>query len=425
MTSSEWIRTQWGTRARPFSQYSEAECRNLLRNVQNLMEEIVETTGISVFVSYGVLLGGQRNGELIQNDFDVDVIFHSACADDVLANCKLLSTFLVHIGAELRPKNNGQFTAVIDRRSQKFKVEFFAGWDERGMYFQYFAIPGSIPTTDIFPLSTVQILNVPLLAPRDPISSLKAIYGPGWQTPDPDFTYKFTSDTWKPFKFLFSVDRKQKKFWENYYSSPGTELVGSSNPSDFALFAASQIERHSVVVEFGCGNGRDTLHFLRHGCDVLAIDYCSSALQLVNSAASQLQVSLRTQELNLNNIPEVLKFIARNPQSADHLYARFLTHALNDVGVKNLATIAEEVLRPGGRFYLEFRTRPEGTLEDNFSEQEIFENGIHFRRFRTLEETTKFFTKGKFLVSYTLVAKGLARLGKEDPLIARAVLTRR
>src|SRR3712207_7193813 len=66
------------------------------------------------------------------------------------------------------------------------------------------------PYTTLFrslPLRRRTFHGVELPIPNDPERVCAVIYGEGWRTPDPDFRYRFTPETWKP----FHLDRKSTR----------------------------------------------------------------------------------------------------------------------------------------------------------------------------------------------------------------------
>ena len=68
-------------------------------------------------------------------------------------------------------------------------------------------------------------------------------------------------------------------YWDQFYQGKSVGITPTS-PSQFAAFCLSEmVERDiSFVHEIGCGNGRDTLFFLRYGISVSAVDSSLSAI---------------------------------------------------------------------------------------------------------------------------------------------------
>lgn len=71
---------------------------------------------------------------------------------------------------------------------------------------------------------------------------------------------------------------EQKLHWEEVFSKK--KAFFGEKPSDFAkksfeLFRRKEVQ---VVLELGCGLGRDTLFFARNGLRVTALDYAEIAV---------------------------------------------------------------------------------------------------------------------------------------------------
>lgn len=410
------IQTQWGSVARGFGSFSEAELEKFAERISSFCKKITLDTGIPIFLSYGGLLGAVRNGKLIKHDFDIDVIF---CSEDgkVPETCYQLTTYLTSYNAKLEIETNGQFKATVQIDNESVKFEFFAGWTSGGKFYQYFAIPGTISADKIFPLSEIMLEGASFPAPRDPVAVVEKIYGSNWVTPDPSFKYDLSSDDWAPFKFLFLSN--MKKFWEGYYATPEKQRVFASQPSAFAIEMESVLGAKSVIADFGCGNGRDSIHFAKRGHEVFSVDYSSSAIEYVQRVAEDEGVQLRSETLNVQSIGQVVLFAEKHRSTFDAVYARFFTHAIDDIALKNFFMVANEILRPNAQLHIEFRTRPEGTDEAAYASSLMYENGDHFRRLRSMQEMETLVKQAGFSITQSVVAHGLAVWKQEDPLVGR------
>ena len=77
---------------------------------------------------------------------------------------------------------------------------------------------------------------------------------------------------------------KEVSYWDSFYSnSDQKNLI----PSQFAVFAISEMNDHSItfVVECGAGNGRDSFFFCSHWKTVLSLDRSSQAVENISKTA--------------------------------------------------------------------------------------------------------------------------------------------
>ncbi len=137
----------------------------------------------------------------------------------------------------------------------------------------------------------------------------------------------------------------QRRHWDAAFGA-NPEMFGSA-PSDPARKAAEVLRAHGKMslLELGCGQGRDSLFFARHGSHVTALDYSQVAIDnLANEAASADLTPFVT--ACRHDVREPLPFEANSfDASFSHmLFCMVLTSA-------ELERLAEEirgVLRPGG-----------------------------------------------------------------------------
>ena len=73
-----------------------------------------------------------------------------------------------------------------------------------------------------------------------------------------------------------AVPQQKSDYWNSYYASRA--VLKLSAPSQFAAFVAQEAGDAHLIIEVGCGNGRDSLFFARHGFQVVAIDGSEAAI---------------------------------------------------------------------------------------------------------------------------------------------------
>ena len=68
---------------------------------------------------------------------------------------------------------------------------------------------------------------------------------------------------------------KESSYWNNFYAGKFDIAI----PSQFCVLVATEADKSRPVVEFGCGNGRDSIYLARHGFTVFAGDLSKQAVK--------------------------------------------------------------------------------------------------------------------------------------------------
>jgi len=113
--------------------------------------------------------------------------------------------------------------------------------------------------------------------------------------------------------------QETRTFWEEYYSG---QIKGDNSlveePSPFAVEVSSKLPKGCKVLDFGCGNGRDSFFFASQGLTVLAVDTCRKAVELTAAKLPPGSEAIVSDSLNLPDTP------------VEYAYARFVLHALTE-----------------------------------------------------------------------------------------------
>lgn len=413
------ITTQWGSEARPFRAYKDEELKFLLTRTSELISEITAHTGISLFLSYGCLLGAARDGTVIPHDFDIDLGFVVASGDSskILVAADQLIEFLIAKGFFITPQSNGHFKAAYYEEEFPIDIEFFAAWSDESRFYHYFSVRGISISSKILPLGSIELSGIPFPAPNDPEALLEEIYGKNWRIPDPSFSYNLTAEDWQPFSFLFTDTNKD--FWDQYYSNQLTNKVWLESPSQFAAFIGSESKAGSSLLDIGCGNGRDSIFFATLGFQVTCADYSEKALDVCKVAADRQGLKINTAVLSVSSFAETSQFAKGNSEKFDIVYARFFLHAIDENSERNLLRMAFTVLSPNGKLVLEYRCLADDASN---SDEPNFENGDHYRRLVQQQKFESAALLTGFIVDYSIKGRGYAKFRSEDPLIARTIL---
>lgn len=205
------------------------------------------------------------------------------------------------------------------------------------------------------------------------------------------------------------------EYWDSFYRSRDSVAV-PRDPSPFAQWVREQDPHPHVLVDIGTGTGRDALWFARRGQRVLGLDYAPAAVAQAAATADAERLPATFETFDLYDADQVLTTGARLASSGapPTLYGRFLLHALEDDGRRNLWRLAEVTLRDGGRMYLEFRTGKDAEAAHVFGE--------HFRRFLDPDTVVDEIEAGDGRVEYRGDGHGMAPFRGEDPHICRLVV---
>jgi SAM-dependent methyltransferase len=142
-----------------------------------------------------------------------------------------------------------------------------------------------------------------------------------------------------------AAETNQKNHWDRTYQS-SADFLGHE-PSEFGMGAMRTFVANGTkkVIELGCGQGRDTIHFLKHGLEVTAFDYSETCVNQLQERAKKMGL-----EKNLTaSVHDLRKGVPLPDESMDACFSHmFFTMHLSE---KELAFIFKEchrVLKHGG-----------------------------------------------------------------------------
>ncbi len=199
------------------------------------------------------------------------------------------------------------------------------------------------------------------------------------------------------------ADFGRREHWETFYR----KKAASSEPSPFARAVSKQLSPRTVLLEVGCGNGRDSAFFAELGHQVTAVDASPTAIELCRETLTDASITF---EVGTASVVD---------GSFDAVYSRFALHAMPLAEEKELLSVASRVLKVGGRFYVECRSvkDPLAQFGEVLSPTERFYG--HYRRFILLDELRER-TEGVGLkVVDEVEADGLAVYGDDNPVVIR------
>lgn len=206
-----------------------------------------------------------------------------------------------------------------------------------------------------------------------------------------------------------------KNYWEKYYSSQ----KAPEQPSLFAKFVMNNyVKEGTDLLELGCGNGRDSIFFARHGIKVTAIDQCAEDIDLLNK------------KTKINNLKFVCADFTKldNVTLFDYVYSRFTLHSISEQEESDVVLWTAKNIKSGGKFFIEAR----GVKNELYKlgnpvlgqpDAYIYEN--HYRRFIHLNVLLGKLSRAGFEIIYSKEESGFAPFGDTDYVFIRVVASKK
>lgn len=215
---------------------------------------------------------------------------------------------------------------------------------------------------------------------------------------------------------MTGLSTKKDDHWNSYYSSDTTPKL----PSQFAVFALNEMMDVDCVLEFGCGNGRDTLFFARQNLKVLGCDRSKAGIELCSQSADAQNLNAIFQECDLNDKATMDNIIATAKSKLDGklmIYARFFVHAIDETAETTLLDVVSKIMKENGdsTFMVEFRTQRD--------KEQTKVTPDHYRRFVNplqFAEKAKSFNLSNI---YFVEGFGMAKYKSDDAHVARMIFS--
>lgn len=202
-------------------------------------------------------------------------------------------------------------------------------------------------------------------------------------------------------------------YWNHFYKTSVAAF-----PSPFARWISDRYLTYpQKIVEFGCGDGRDSIFFSDSGHSVHAVDQSAVGIQRLQNHES-FGESLST---SCVLISEIFDGDLPDMEGFDLIYSRFFLHAISRADQEAFFNFIESKVSKNVLVAHEFRV-----LEDmeNFVGKKITEDELvtdHYRRFIDFEELVENLSGRGWVIDYAEKSRGFAPFGSEDPWIGRIV----
>jgi SAM-dependent methyltransferase len=379
-----------------------------------------EFFGYQAFLCYGTLLGAVRERGFIGHDLDFDCAYISKHTDGqaILAEVKALAFHLIDQGFDVTAKRT--CLAIKDQASGGVKIDLFHLFytDDGEIRFPFGVAGTSVFHSSQFgQLRTLQLAGAPALVPDSAELLLAHIYGADWRTPNPGFNWQNDRSN-SAREGIISLDDVEEVYWANFYSRASYE-----RGSTFCDFVASQAGLPNVVIDIGCGDGRDSYAFAKAGKRVVGVDRSHIGIRHATAKAEKLGygADIEFHGCDVNNGERLQGIIEHtrlsHPGESLLFYLRFFLHSISAETQDAMMRVLQQCSRPSDFFAAEFRT------DKDEAKQKV--HGKHFRRYQNGPAfATALAEQYNFAVRIQQEGNGFSPYNGEDPELFRVVAAR-
>jgi tellurite methyltransferase len=273
----------------------------------------------------------------------------------------------------------------------------------------------------VFPEKITKFLGIDVSVPKNADIVLESIYGTDWSISNPAFQWRRPKETAIFFRHIHDYQRdKNKDYWDNHYKTTGlNQDAAYPPPSQYAVFLTDFLDPDDLIVEFGCGSGRDALFFSLYGWNVIASDYSdesinSNLLKFSNQIKSK---NLKFIKLNVADTASVASFLKETQSLSKKrriYYSRFFLHAISEEAEDILRNSLDSQSQGGDLLAIETRIsgdelRPKMTPP-------------HYRRNIDENKTIEKWENLGWNRLYVKTGDGLAKYKQDDALVCRFIL---
>jgi len=205
-------------------------------------------------------------------------------------------------------------------------------------------------------------------------------------------------------------------YWDNFYKN-----LKLSVPSQFCAMVAVELPTDAIVLEFGCGNGRDAFYFASRGLKLVAMDLSQQAIDICSGRAAE--DGFKQASFIKGSLADAGD-VARQFEQARKIskgkvltcYSRFVMHSINDHQQTSFLKALGNEMKSGEKIFLEFRSKEDAELEKTF--------GNHYRRFVDTDAFIEESAANGLSLDYRMTGQGMARYKREDPFVSRLILVK-
>lgn len=203
-------------------------------------------------------------------------------------------------------------------------------------------------------------------------------------------------------------------YWEGYYAEQRRALP----PSQFAAFVAGECPGPRLLIDVGCGQGRDALFFRGLGFHTIGIDASQQAIEHCRAqllGVHELEAQEAFQVRDVRSLAADGDFISRIAPVPKIVYSRFFLHAIHEAEEGAFLEFAHRACaREGDVLALEFRT-PLDRERSKVTAQ-------HYRRYIDGSALARRVVEGgRWRLAYQCEGTGLAKFREDDAHVCRLI----
>jgi SAM-dependent methyltransferase len=394
---------------------------NVMGLYNRVRAAVKEIAGYDAFLIYGSLLGAVRENGFIGHDFDFDAAYISDHRDGPAAARELAEIARALIDYGFNVESRVITLHIYDPKSAGVKIDLFHLFFDADGRLRF---PWGVAGTTDFPLAKwqgtreIELGGSTGLIPLNAELMVETMYGASWRTPNSGFSWARERrdravEGRIPAKLGAAVN------WENFYAWNRFD-----DPSPFLAAILERDELPRLVVDLGCGDGRDSIALARAGRRVVGIDHSEIGLRIATERAATVlggeetpPAFVRADFDDRDELRAALAAVDRGPDGAPVLfYGRFLLHALPEDTRATLLAVLDELARPGDHLALEFRTPADEGRPKTYT--------LPGRFYVDPDELTAALARAGFEPLWSDTGTGLSPYQDEDPELFRLLARR-
>ena len=223
---------------------------------------------------------------------------------------------------------------------------------------------------------------------------------------------------------------KEKGYWNTFYSKASIPAV----PSQFCVLVSTELSRSTPIVEFGCGNARDSLYFISQGFTVLASDLSKEAIEsnqekiaadtVAENKGTKFSICDCTDETDVDELIKSARATTGDSDGNIAVYNRFFLHSIDQVQERQFLTSLKKSMIKGDKLYMEYRCDKDEALPKVYGKD-------HYRRYVKTSEMVQFLESDgdsdafAFEMEYEKTGQGMAKYKHEDPFVSRIIAVKK